>query len=448
MAIENQKIDIAAVARMSLLEMAKDRVSPSPENYKKYFERLSGRTVRSNSGINPDLLQKMRNQIPENFQSSHLKEWKIALDKAVHQGDLSDIEKIVFKVLTETIDSGNRSKEILDEKAKERNLSSLLYILESFAGSLAVMFPDHPVLNQQVEIIQDVLLNPENPEKLLAAKRSLNRLKPVEINEKLTAAKDAARQMVSVFMSQMSEAGNATNSVQEVMEKHQDVLSNSKSAEEVMSHVKSMVSEMSKAGNTLKQVHDRLEEPRSAAEKHEATVSQLEEQLKKVSEEAKKDYLTGLLNRRGLDEELDNVFSSGWEKITISLLDIDNFKTINDVLGHSSGDQALQHLSEVVKDCLAGKGTPARMGGEEFVIVFTGYTAEEIKVEMERTQRELTKRFFMANAEKRLITFSAGVAQRIGEETPSEVISRADDAMYRAKKNGKNRVEISDENLF
>ena len=144
-----------------------------------------------------------------------------------------------------------------------------------------------------------------------------------------------------------------------------------------------------------------------------------------------------------MDEQIAKMFGEGWERVTLTLLDVDDFKKFNDTLGHEAGDEALQYLSEAIRESVGSKGISSRMGGEEFVIVFAGYDAGQVKEEMEKLQRLLTRRIFMSNTDNRIVTFSAGVAQRAEDEAPSETLARADEAMYAAKQKGKNRVEIS-----
>ncbi len=105
-----------------------------------------------------------------------------------------------------------------------------------------------------------------------------------------------------------------------------------------------------------------------------------------------------------------------------------------------AGDQALIHLTNVIKETLRPTDEVARYGGEEFIIIMSETGLEEAMATVTRLQRELTKKFFLHNNERKLITFSAGVALRIAHEASEDVIARADKAMYQAKKTGKNRV--------
>ena len=112
-------------------------------------------------------------------------------------------------------------------------------------------------------------------------------------------------------------------------------------------------------------------------------------------------------------------------------------------MGHYAGDQALIHLSTVIKETLRPSDSVARYGGEEFVILLPEVSLEEAATTVERLQRELTKKFFLHENDRVLITFSAGVALRAPEESQEDVIGRADKAMYQAKHTGKNRVIVA-----
>ncbi len=175
----------------------------------------------------------------------------------------------------------------------------------------------------------------------------------------------------------------------------------------------------------------------------EMELVQLHQELDSASALARHDPLTDALNRKGLEEALAREISSMRRKesdLSISLLDIDNFKKLNDSLGHDVGDGALVHLAEVTRAHLRPSDTLARYGGEEFVVLMPDTRLAQGVEVMIRLQRELTRSLFMSGKEKILITFSAGVAQLAPDESGTEAIRRADQAMYLAKRAGKNRV--------
>jgi diguanylate cyclase (GGDEF)-like protein len=131
------------------------------------------------------------------------------------------------------------------------------------------------------------------------------------------------------------------------------------------------------------------------------------------------DQLTGALNRKGLEETLDRELARAQRRqtpICLALLDVDNFKRLNDTYGHQTGDDALIHLARVIRETMRPHDTLARYGGEEFLIILPDTSIDDAMTALTRLQRELTKRFFLHNNEKLLITFSAGVtAFREGE---------------------------------
>ena len=155
------------------------------------------------------------------------------------------------------------------------------------------------------------------------------------------------------------------------------------------------------------------------------------------------DQLTGTLNRRGLEEAFENEVARSRRRkspLCVAMLDIDNFKKLNDSLGHDAGDAALIHLVTIIRETLRPQDTLARFGGEEFIIILPDTMLEDAKTAIVRLQRELTKRYFLHENEKVLITFSAGVTDHRSDDTQASVTKRADDAMFAAKKAGKNRV--------
>ena len=175
----------------------------------------------------------------------------------------------------------------------------------------------------------------------------------------------------------------------------------------------------------------------------EQEIVRLQNELTETSELVRHDQLTGALNRKGLEEALDRELARSQRRktpICVALLDVDHFKSINDTYGHQTGDEALIHLARVIRETMRPHDTLVRYGGEEFLIILPDTPLPDAVSALTRLQRELTKRFFLHQNEKLLITFSAGVTAFRAEEQRNDAIARADAAMYQAKKSGKNRV--------
>ena len=199
--------------------------------------------------------------------------------------------------------------------------------------------------------------------------------------------------------------------------------------------------------DTIGSAQAELQQAQRTVVEHEARTKRLEAELSALSSRLNEDYLTQLLNRRGLARAYQaeaNRADRAKEPLCIALLDVDNFKHLNDSFGHAAGDEALVHLSRVVRESIRPSDSIARWGGEEFVILLPETNLDGAVVTMQRVQRALTRRYYMHNHERVLITFSAGVAQRLGAESQDDVLARADRALYKAKAAGRNRVMADD----
>ncbi|MDQ6963572.1 MAG: diguanylate cyclase [Mariprofundales bacterium] len=172
-----------------------------------------------------------------------------------------------------------------------------------------------------------------------------------------------------------------------------------------------------------------------------AKMSELNEQLKAAELQARNDPLTGLANRRRLAEFLRALDA---EPVSFVMLDIDFFKKINDKYGHDAGDEVLTDLAEVLVDCVREGDMVARLGGEEFCVVFPG-TALNVAAELaEKLRMAIDVHDFKTSAGSIPVSISLGVAERHSEEANSEWIKRADAALYQSKSGGRNRVTLSE----
>jgi diguanylate cyclase (GGDEF)-like protein len=168
----------------------------------------------------------------------------------------------------------------------------------------------------------------------------------------------------------------------------------------------------------------------------------LEEANRKIAELAYRDPLTGLANRRTLEETLAREIERGNRlgvPLAAIMMDIDHFKSINDRYGHAMGDRVLQSVAGQVSRHARPYDIVARYGGEEFLIIMPGCTLEQGLSAAERFRRLIWEMRVEGLNER--VSASFGVAVLFPGQSSNDWIHRTDQAMYRAKQNGRNRVE-------
>lgn len=167
----------------------------------------------------------------------------------------------------------------------------------------------------------------------------------------------------------------------------------------------------------------------------------------KIKELATKDSLTSLFNRRVFDEIL-SVELNRKELMPVSLLlvDLDDFKKINDTFGHQAGDQVLAAVGKILREGCRGSDMVARYGGEEFAVMLPSTTSTAASEIARRLRVRIADTVFVFEGKSVKLTASMGIAQSSGGiiDAMSQLISRADQALYRAKKSGKNRECVAD----
>lgn len=175
-------------------------------------------------------------------------------------------------------------------------------------------------------------------------------------------------------------------------------------------------------------------------------IEEIQELQGKLRQQAEQDALTGLYNRRYMEDVLDQVLTEAdlmKEPVSLVMIDIDHFKNINDHYGHKAGDMMLQRLGRMFLDMIRKGDIACRYGGEEFVIVMPGATAEIARVRAEHWRAAFEDMQVDYRGESLRVTLSAGVAEypRHGSVT-DEVLWAADHALYDAKDAGRNRVQV------
>lgn len=205
-----------------------------------------------------------------------------------------------------------------------------------------------------------------------------------------------------------------------------------------------VLTDLTANANSLCQLNDALHVQMSSAQ---SEIVSLKKQLQESKQEANTDALTGLNNRRVFESIYDRFVEQSDElEVSLIMMDIDKFKVFNDTHGHVMGDQVLKFVGKLLKAECKDPIVPVRFGGEEFALLCLGTKEQKAKEVAERLRMKLSN---IALSNKRTgeklppVTASFGVAFTNGVELLSKLIERADKALYQAKENGRNRVQVA-----
>ncbi len=340
-------------------------------------------------------------------------------------------------------DLGHRLSFAAQDQAAVR--ASLLALLRLVFENIASLSTDDAWLQGQVEALLSASTPPLNLRRLDELERRLRDVvfKQTEAKARLDQAQAQMRVLLATFIERLAALDASSSHYQGQLEQCAERISRATQLYDITPVLEEAVNATRAMALASRVTHGELQDLRERAEARHTEIDQLRQELDRASAQARHDPLTGSLNRKGLGEALEREIARAGRQaapLCVALLDLDNFKALNDRLGHATGDEALVHLAEVARQVLRPQDQLARYGGEEFVILLPDTEVDDGVRIMQRLQRELTKRYFLKGEERVLITFSAGVAQVKGESDGPEALRRADQAMYLAKRSGKNRV--------
>ena len=260
-------------------------------------------------------------------------------------------------------------------------------------------------------------------------------------------ARDALKGLIQRMLSELGALSQHTDRFQTSVGRYAEAIQQADSLESLAGTVREMVEESRSVQGLVSQTQERLTLEHDRASALTQRVEELEGELRRLSDEVHTDQLTQVANRRGL------IAAFGIEQaksereaslMALALLDIDNFKKLNDSLGHHAGDIALKSLADKTQASLRPGDMVARYGGEEFVLMLPNTPLDEAQAVLVRLQRSLSVALFNHEGKDVFVTFSAGVTRYRPGETLEAALDRADVALYEAKHTGKNRACIAE----
>lgn len=278
---------------------------------------------------------------------------------------------------------------------------------------------------------------------LLAGTRERQRT----LREERSRARDALKGLIQRMLAELGELGQHTDRFQNNVGRYADVIERADSLESLAGTVREMVEESRSVQGLVAQTQARLTLEHDRAAALTQRVDELESELRRLSSEVHTNQLTQVANRRGLIQAF-GIEQARAERestrVALALLDIDNFKKLNDSLGHHAGDIALKSLAERTQASLRPGDMVARYGGEEFVLMLPDTPLDEAQAVLVRLQRSLSAALFSHEGKDVFVTFSAGVTLYRPGETLEAALDRADVALYEAKHTGKNRACVAE----
>ncbi len=228
---------------------------------------------------------------------------------------------------------------------------------------------------------------------------------------------------------------------EENLDKHTEKLEKEKECldktniEDLLSNILEELKEIKKENSTLK----------SEINHYHSEINRLKEELSVAKKEANVDHLTGLINRRRFERTLYTMLEDFHKRgypFSIILLDLDDFKKINDTYGHAVGDEVLKEVASILKNYLRANTVISRIGGEEFAILLPGVELEDAVHIANRIRNLIANRTIRVNGYEIHITASLGVTQVQKDDNFNRIMERVDSLLYLSKRGGKNRVEV------
>ena len=284
---------------------------------------------------------------------------------------------------------------------------------------------------------------PENYERTYYELSGLPR--PAKASEAAADSPDCSS-LLSVLRQMLQEitdtTGNLTNDLGEKNQGLSENVSSLKSCRDKQEIVRLLSSVVIQAGS----IHAAVESSHQELLETRQSLNSMQEQMAETRQLLYEDALTGTLNRRGLEQTLSREIARAQRanaQFSLAMLDLDNFKKINDDYGHGVGDLMLMHFTGLIRSVMRKSDTLARYGGEEFILILPDTDSRGAHFVLGRLQQVMARAPLKYEGKKINTTLSAGVATLRPDENGHALLRRADDAVYAAKNSGRNAIWLA-----
>ena len=338
--------------------------------------------------------------------------------------------------------------EALIEKL-EKNDIDLSHLVDAIIYSLTpsyapFMSDEIAALKKQLKTDPNILLTPAFAEDLVFLTNKRIKVDKEELKKKLKDLDQIAERLSIKILKILKKSGDSSKEIKSIRIE----LQNWRHGEEDFETIKEkLLAIATSLDQEIDEFVGEMKKEDEEIEKLKAKIKSLESKVKKLSKEVKTDFLTNIANKKALEEELqkqESSFKRYGTNYSIVFFDIDHFKNINDTYGHDAGDVILKSLGLLFRRYARDVDTIGRFGGEEFVAILPNTNKSGAKRFAEKLREIIEKTKFMYKKTRIKVTVSAGVASRDEVNSKEELLKKADERLYLAKKNGRNRVCAED----
>lgn len=269
------------------------------------------------------------------------------------------------------------------------------------------------------------------------------------IREKASDIKKMTELMGKYFDKSLIQSNDTTDELSHIKEEIDELELSEQSLRAVSQLQSKLVDTVFKLENSMEKNRINLIKGKDECLTLESEIEKLQADLEKVQKEKNIDFLTGVMNRRGFTEamsKIENEYKVFDSKYAIIFFDIDFFKDVNDKYGHDCGDSVLATFANIIGSLTRANDVVSRYGGEEFVSLIHYRDIKEVENYASRVKAIIAKSKFKYKDLKLKIQFSAGVSFRCRYDSFDETLKKADDLLYEAKHNGRDKIIFDDEN--
>jgi diguanylate cyclase len=413
-----QKDSLLEIIKSTLRTLQKQNISATPNNYAKEFSRQASTS---------------RNDILE-FK------------------ELDTIAEEVFKTYNIKNKKIDTYYELTKELIKLKKHGNVNYFISSLEELISPSI-NHTIDEKIKKLVDKIKESPDD----IFERRTIDKLKiiskeRIELDRQVIKDKTAdvvklTQLMAKYFDRSLIQSGNSIQEINKIKKELDELELSSTSRRELILLQNKLIDTIYELGHNLKTSQDELIENQTKFATMQEHIEKLQHDLQSVKKQNNIDFLTGVLNRRAYDieiEKLENQYQIFNNKYAIVFIDIDHFKIINDNHGHECGDTILKTFANLLNALTREGDIIVRYGGEEFVSIIIYDDLEEVKKYAYRIKKIIEENNFIYNDLKFKITFSAGVSIREKYDCYHTAVNNADDLMYKAKRTGRAKIIFDD----